>query len=146
MNKAFKHNELCSGIFWVITDSRGLDNYRLLTFTLPCDECGNLTGTHELQPNSKNGKTYNHKLTWEAVIKNDSVHKPYNRNLYDCYPRGRVEVANRRATIFLNPHINIPGIVEEIAREFGLNGTDIANVRVVSDGSTHYRCFIDKEE
>jgi len=137
--------ELCSGIFWVITDSRNSDNYLLLTFRLPCDEYGNLTDTPELPPNSRKGKTYNHKLTWEAVVRNDSTHNPYNKKAYDYYPRGRIDISNNKAIIYINPHLNRDDIINDIKRRFGLNKHTISKVRVFCDNSVHYQCWIDRE-
>jgi hypothetical protein len=55
-----------------------------------------------------------------------------------------VEIANNRATIYLNPYINRAEIVEEIKTRCGLDGSSIGEVRVVADGSGHYRCWMDK--
>jgi len=118
-------------------------DHQLLMFGIPCDGRGNITGTPEIQPNSKSGKTYNHKITWETEIMNKHVHEPYNQNPYNYYPRGRVEISNRRAVIFLNPHINQPGIVDEIKLKFGLGSHEISKIRIVEDGSVSYKCFLD---
>jgi hypothetical protein len=145
IREAAETKELCSGIFWIITESRALNSYKLLMFDIPCDINGNLRGTHKIPLNAKSGNTYNHKLLWEDVIKNNPGHRPYNKKDYDHYPRGRVEISNSRATIYLNPHIEKPGIINDIKRGFGLNEHTIPEIRIVVDGSVHYRCFIDKE-
>ena len=137
--------ELCSGIFWIITESRALDSYKLLMFDIPCDINGNHRGTHKIPLNAKSGNTYNNKRLWEDEIKNNPGHKSYNKKDFDHYPRGRVEISNSRATIYLNPHIEKPSIIDDIKRRFGLNEHTIPEIRVVVDGSAHYRCFIDKE-
>jgi hypothetical protein len=141
-----EQKELCSGIFWVISDDYNLDVYKLLIFEIPCDASGNNLGIHNVELNSKSGSTYNHKKIWESEIKNNSAHKPYNKKDYDHYPRGRVEIANNRATIYLNPNINTDTIVDDIKRSFGLSESNIADIRVISDNSTHYQCWTDRED
>jgi hypothetical protein len=136
--------ELCSGIFWIISDDSDLNDYKLLMFEIPCDMYGNNFGKHKIELNAKSGGTYNHKRLWASEIKNNSLHKPYNRKDFDHYPRGRVEIANNKATIYLNPNINKPSIIREIKQRFGLIPHNIANVRVVVDNSAHYQCFIDR--
>ena len=141
--------ELSSGIFWIITESaESLDNndFKLLMFDIPCDVYGNHAGTHKIPLNAKSGGTYNHKILWDSEIKNNSAHRPYNKRSYDYYPRGRIEIANNRATIYLNPHINRSPILDNIKLNFGLGKHNIPEVRVVVDGSVHYKCFIDWEK
>ena len=137
--------ELCSGIFWVITESVSINDYKLLMFDIPCDTYGNPTGSHKIQLNAKSGSTYNHRLLWKSEIKNNSTHRPYNTRSYDYYPRGRVSIGSNKATIYLNPHINKQEIVDEIKLQFGLSNHNISEIRVVVDGSAHYKCFIDCE-
>ena len=91
---------MCSGIFWVISDYSDLSDYRLLVFDIPCGTDGNAHGKHKIALNAKSGLTYNHKKLWAEEIKNDSAHKPYNKKDFDYYPRGRVDIANNRATIY----------------------------------------------
>lgn len=135
--------ELSSGIFWVITDDRDFDDYKLLFFDIPSDPYGNHHGTHKIALNAKSGGTYNHKKLWESEIKNNSAHKPYNKKDYNYYPRGRVEISNNKATIYINPNINVLKITNEIKRVFGLNPRNIADIRIVNDGGSHYKCWMD---
>jgi hypothetical protein len=137
--------ELSSGIFWVITDDRKINSYKFLYFNIPCDVDGSPTGTHEIAINSKNGTTYNHKNTWEDEVKNNSKHRPYNKKDYDYYPRGRIQITNKRADIYINPNINRPKIIDDIKKEFGLSSYNIQNIRVMADNSNHYQCWIDRE-
>ena len=137
--------KLCSGVFWVISDNNDLLDHKLLPFEIPCDSNGNPVGSNIIELNSKSGRTYNHKKLWENEVKGNSAHKPYNRKTYDYYPRGRVEVSNNRATIYLNPYINQPEFIAEIKQKFGLNEHDISEVRVINDNSVHYQCFLDRE-
>jgi hypothetical protein len=136
-------NQLCSGIFWVLSDSYDLSGYEFLPFKIPCDRDGKPDNTHTIELNSKSGTTYNHKKLWEDEVKNNSKYRPYNRKDYDYYPRGRVEVSNNKATIFLNPHINNHDFINLIKENFGLLSSNISEVKIVSDGSEHYQCFLD---
>jgi len=138
-----EEKELCSGIFWVITDDSEARDYKLLIFEIPCDAYGNHRGTHRIPLNSKNEKTYNHKRLWEDEIKNNSSHRPYNKKAFDYYPRGRVEIANNRAIIYLNPNINRVDIVSQIKLKFGISTHNIPDIRVIADNSIHYQCWMD---
>jgi hypothetical protein len=82
---------LCSGVFWIISDSPDLEYYKLLSFTIPCDRNGRPLGTHAIELNAKSVGTYNHKKLWDSEVKNNPAHKPYNKRAYNYYPRGRVE-------------------------------------------------------
>jgi len=135
--------QLCSGIFWIISDSFDLSDYKLLMFDIPCDHNGNPNNTHSVKLNSKSGKTYNHKKLWENEVKNNNNHRPYNRKHYNFYPRGRIEISHNKATIYLNPHINKSNFIDEIKKEFGLSAYNISEVRVIVDGTDHYHCFLD---
>jgi len=47
MHKNESHR-LCSGVFWVITDSGDINDYMLLVFEIPCDPYGNIIGTKKV--------------------------------------------------------------------------------------------------
>jgi len=136
--------QLCSGIFWVISDYVDLSDHKLLMFEIPCDVNGIPDNpNYRLELNAKSGTTYNHKNTWENEIKNNSEHRPYNKKSYDYYPRGRIQISNNRAVIYLNPHINQQKFIDEIKQKFGLFTYNIPEVEVKTDGSAHYQCFLD---
>lgn len=134
---------LSSGIFWIFADDPNLTNYEFIIFNIPCDPDGTPNNTHSIELNSKKGNSYNHKLIWNNVVKNDNSYKPYNKKDFDYYPRGRVEISRNKATIFLNPNINKPEIIDRIKTEFGLTDHNICEVRIVVDGSEHYRCYLE---
>ena len=136
-------NILYFGIFWAISDNENLDDYKLLCFSVPCDVYGNAIETPDIPLNSKSGNSYNHKAMWESNVKNNRLHKPYNQNDYNYYPRGRVEISNNKAVIYLNPHINQEHILSDIKAAFGLSENNIQKVRIIADNSAHYRCFIE---
>ncbi len=53
--------------------------------------------------------------------------------------------ANNRVVIFLNPRLAVEKIVEHIKKTYGLNEKNgIASVKIVSDGSFHYKCYLDR--
>jgi len=44
----------------------------------------------------------------------------------------------------LNPHINKPNFIDMIKKNFGLSPYNISEVRIIADGSEHYKCFLDR--
>jgi len=135
--------KLCSGVFWVLSDNHDLSDYKFLMFDIPCDTNGQPDNTHSIDLNSKNGKSYNHKKLWDEEVKNNSKYRPYSKRDYNYYPRGRVEISKNKATIFLNPNINAPNFIDEVKQNFGLFSCNIPEVKVIADGSAHYKCFLD---
>ena len=144
LSEEVEAKQLCSGIFWILSDCYDLSDYELLTFNIPCDPDGNPNNTHSIVLNSKSGNTYNHKKLWESEVKNNRKYRPYNKKSYDYYPRGRIEISNNRAVIYLNPHINKPDFIDIIKQNFGLFPCNISEVRIIADGSDHYQCFLDR--
>lgn len=130
--------QLYKGVFWIF-DLDNLDNNRNYCFTIPSDIYGNpISDTDEL--NAKSGRTYNHERLWASLPRNMTLGHDFN-----YFPRGRVEIANQKATVYLNPNINTPEIQDFIKEQFNLytkNG--IKNVVFHSDGSEHYKCYLDE--
>ena len=85
---------------------------------------------------SQDGMTYNHKETWKTLPKEITRGRPF-----DYYPRGRVEIANGKATIWMNG--NILELADEIKKIYGLS--QLSSVRVKEDGSSHYKCHLDDD-
>ena len=118
------------GIFW-IADSENLQNNLPYIFRLPAEGGITADGVYP-PPNAKRGNGYNHALTWQYLPQTLRGGKPYN-----YYPRGRVKPDGRGgAKIFLNPCIATEQIIEFIIAQFCLDGLKI---RVIADGSAHYR-------
>ena len=109
------------GIFWVL-DSE------LLAFVAGAD--------NEIPFNAKSGDTYNHKLTWDNLPKKITGGFSYN-----YYPRGRVEIRQNKAIIFLNPNIVDDAVISQVKKKFEL--TD-AETEIKVDGSKHYESHIDR--
>ena len=121
---------LFKGIFWITYNMQ--EKY---VFRIPCDTAGNIIGRTEYPLNSKDGTNYNHKLLWSVLPKTLTGGRPF-----DYFPRGRVEIRNAKAIVYLNPDINTENIQNFIIEEFGLSVTNgIKSVRFVSDGSNHYK-------
>lgn len=119
---------LYKGVFWIADGRRHV-------FRIPCDINGNVIGATEYPLNSKDESNYNHKKLWEILPKDLTSNKPF-----DYYPRGRVEIRNAKATVYLNPDINNQEVQSFIVNQFGLTEKNlIKSVRFVSDGSNHYK-------
>lgn len=128
--------DLSKGIFWV-KDCDDIDN-SFIYFDVPCDVTGNPTAIDAL--NAKSGKTYNHELTWKTLNRNITDNKPFN-----YFPRGRVEIAHGKATIYCNPLIATEQLVDVCKNKFNLNTFNgIKSIRLVADGSEHYKCYLDE--
>ena len=110
---------LCFGIFWIITDSSDLEDYKLIRYSVISDVYGKAIETPSIPLNSKNGTSYNHKAIWNNHVKSDTSHKPYNRKSYNHYPRGRVEIANNKAIVYLNPVLCQPNLLDKSSWRLG---------------------------
>lgn len=135
-------NPLSCGIFWVICadDADGypaLDTFELLTFTVPCDQQGNILDP-SVPLNAKSGTTYNHKLTWNQLAPQIT-----QGHSYQYHPRGRVEIRRGKALVFINPVLHTPAVLTEICHAFGLDNALLQKIAVKNDGSTHYHCRFD---
>ena len=119
------------GIFWMVGDE-------LVYERIPCDENGVPLEPLAVDAVSKSGSTYNHERYWGRLPGNITGGKDYK-----YYPRGRVEIANGRAKIYLNPEILNEDVEREIIEAFKLSGMPI---KLIADGSSHYESYLDKEE
>ena len=123
---------LYKGIFWIV-DRKQLENNAPYFLKIATDRHGFvLSSDHELT--SKKGDNYNHRLSWASL-----PHQLTDGKAYNYYPRGRVEIRNDEARIFINPLLNEDGIINYIREQFNLNGETIGKVRVLIDRSSHYR-------
>ena len=111
------------GIFWLVED-----NY--VCVSVECDEDG--TPLEPAEFSSKSGENFNHRLEWERIPREIKYGKAYN-----YYSRGRVEVKNGKATLWIAPVFNDPLTIERIKLMFGLIG-DHVTVEVKVDSSPHY--------
>lgn len=128
--------DLYKGIFW-ITDLEDVSKNELY-FQIPCDSNGQIT-SDEVIPNAKSGTTYNHEKVWKLLPNKITKGKPFN-----YYPRGRVEIANQKAIIYLSPHIATEEVKDWLIDKFNLNSLNgIKSVRMIVDGSDHYKSYLD---
>ena len=119
------------GLFWCVNyDS---DKPTLIIKAIDCDISGKAI-TNNVQYTSKSGRNFNHKIEWNRFSKSITKGKQYN-----YYPRGRVEINNSKISIFLNPDINKDVVIRKIIEEFDL--VMIEDIRIISDGSSHYRYY-----
>ena len=128
--------ELSKGIFWI----KDIDNPEgsIVYFDIPCRSSGEIL-VYDDSINSKNGNTYNHEKTWNSLSRDITDGRDY-----DYYPRGRVDIHNGKADIFISPHLNTEDVMNVIIDKFCLNKYNgINKIRVVVDGSDHYRCHLD---
>ena len=114
---------MCKGIFWLVEDE-------FVCVSVECDANGNATEPAEFS--SKSGENFNHRIEWEKIPREIKRGKAYN-----YYSRGRVEVKNGKATLWIAPEFNDPLTIERIKLMFGLIG-DSVTVEVKVDSSPHY--------
>lgn len=69
-----------------------------------------------------------------------------NNKKFNYYPRGRVQIANGKATIYANPNICTQDVMYFIIDMFNLSGSNgITKIRIIPDGSDHYKCYLDED-
>lgn len=122
------------GIFWC--DSFGRDSPHLIVVSVKCDADGK--SDLPIDFSSKSGQNFNHKAEWQKLSRPVTRGQPFN-----YYPRGRVEIKNRKATIYLNPDLNNAVVLNKIIENFELkNQQDLKSIAVKSDGSSHYHYYL----
>ena len=105
----------------------------LIIVAVPCDENGFTNETAAFS--AKSGENFNHKTEWSKLDKSSTQGKPFN-----YYPRGRVEIRNGRATVFLNPDIHSEPVLRQIFDAFEIAANNgLRSIRIQRDGSRHYR-------
>ena len=125
---------LSRGIFWVLAETKEeITVENILPVHKFCDRDGNSTDSNGFS--SKSGLSYNHKETWAQLPKKITKGKPF-----DYYPRGRVEIRNGKATIWMNG--NVLSLANDIKEFYGLSA--LQEVVVREDGSDHYKCHFDR--
>lgn len=136
----FEDSHLYRGIFW-ITNVNDIESTKLY-FQIPCDSNGDINDPLFIMSptmSSTNSDNYNHERVWSQLSKDDTNGKSFN-----YYPRGRVEIYNGVAKIFHSPRIDQDQLKAWAISKFNLtthNG--IKKIRMIADGSEHYRCYLD---
>lgn len=137
--RLLEDRQLYKGVFWIV-DLENIYNNSNYCFTIPSDEYGNVQ-PDDLYLNAKSGTTYNHEKLWNSLPRKMTQGRAFN-----YYPRGRVEIQNEKATIYLNPNIYTEEIVDFLVDGFNLarrNGIKV--VLVHADGTEHYKCYLDRK-
>ena len=137
LNEVRKEDDLYfEGPFWIISPSMeelNKGNFTILSNQYLVDFYGK-----PVLPLTRYQST--HEYIWNSKYKDSFGIHPYN-----YYPRGRVDISAGKATIYLNPFINTQKVQEFIGREFNLTGDNgIKKVTFKSDGSEHYKCYLNK--
>lgn len=133
--------EILKGIFWFtcLFDEKNECDFsgtELIALTVPHNYDG--YSVRALQFNSKKGTSFTHKDTWYQLVQH---RRDLRRYSWNYFPRGRVEIKNNKAHIFVNPNIiKYDFYKQRIIEEFHLE--DI-RVKVFVDNSTHYNCHAD---
>lgn len=132
--KLIESSQLYKGIFWI----KDVDNPTTdLFFQIPSDVYGN---TDEEGLTAKSGLTHNHEKVWKSLNIKLTDGKAFN-----YYPRGRVEISNCKANIYLNPILCTDRIKELLIKEFNLTSHNgIKKISFKADGSDHYKCYLDE--
>lgn len=135
--KILESRELSKGIFW-IKDPDNIEDTGIF-LDIPCTPDGTAFDGSEL--NAKTGTTYNHERTWLLLDSSVTEGRPYN-----YYPRGRVEISSGKAIIYANPNIANNELVKWCVDKFNLTAANgINKIRIIADGSQHYKCYLDTE-
>ena len=125
------------GIFWCANFDTECPE--LITVSAACDKNGD--SKELVRFSSKSGNNFNHRPEWERLDRSITAGRPFN-----YYPRGRVEIKNGKATVFLNPAINKEFIVYRIMDAFELMTGELNCINIKSDGSSHYRFTCESAE
>ena len=120
------------GIFWVLAESE--EDIRLENLICIKQKHDDVFPEYA-DYSAKNSAAYNHERSWQMFPKKITHRRPYN-----YYPRGRVEVSDGKATVWMNG--SILGLAEDVIDVFGLSVLN--NVKVKEDGTSHYKCHFDK--
>lgn len=111
---------LYKGLFWIKQDERG--RFIPITVMVECDADGNAVN-NRIAPDKD---SFNHEKEWkifEAMPSGEYHDLPYN-----YYPRGRVEINNKKAIVYFNPLLCTEYIKWLITNEFGLWNIDVSFV------------------
>lgn len=122
------------GAFWILGDSvksiLGGD-YRLICHKIRSDHIGNMLDE------IKSKKSLSHKRLWNEKYK--QTVKP--DVLFDYYPRGRVCINNGITFINIINECNTPRIIEDIIKEYRIDGLEIQVMSYDGNADCGHRAF-----
>lgn len=130
---------LYKGIFW-IKDIDDIENSSIC-IKEQCSLDGIFINRHNINENllSKSKDNFNHQKAWSTLSRNITDNKQYN-----YYPRGRVEIRNNKAIIYVNNNVINKDFKEWVIETFELyEDYGIKDVIIKCDGSKHYDCHLD---
>lgn len=128
-------DKLYRGIFWI----KDIESYAAVVIKAECNSNGFFIVVPDFELLAKSGTEFNHQAAWSTLPKRETGNKPYN-----YYPRGRVEIRNGKAVIYVNGNIAYEKLLKWAINEFNLikeNG--IEKVEIKADMSNHYLCHLD---
>jgi hypothetical protein len=130
------------GLFWVVQTEN--EECELYTYSVSCNRNG-IKETDQHAYNSRKGDSFSHEATWPLLV--EKMPQKIRNKPWNYFPRGRVEIANGKATVYYNPVLtDRKEMKESIIREFKLIGL---LVRFVPDYSKHYQskglCVVDSD-
>lgn len=120
LNEVRKEDDLYfKGPFWIVADSikdLRLGKYKIVGEKYLCDFNGNF-----VSDNAPSRSMMTHKKLWRDKYANElnCNDKPYN-----YYPRGRVEVWDGQAYIFVHSSMNFEPLIGNLIHEYGLDKLD----------------------
>ena len=112
--------KLYKGLFWIKQDEQG--RFIPITVKVECDADGNAV-EDRIAPDKD---SLNHEEEWKIFEALPSGE--YRGMKYDHYPRGRVEIKNKKANIYLPSVLCIEYVKRLITNEFGLWNIDVSFV------------------
>lgn len=127
---------LYKGIFWI----KDLDNLSqsMICAMIPCNKNGDIIDSNiDISVLGKSGNNYNHKLYWEKL-----PNKITNNKSFDYYSRGRVEIENLKADIYVTDYLveYKDEVLNIIINKFNLTSANgITQIKMHNDGSNHYK-------
>ena len=130
--------QVYKGIFWYNPTTK-----KLIVKKVACNSYGE--ALEPVEYSSKSGNNFNHKVEWSKLPKSVTCGQPYN-----YYPRGRVEIKNNKAKVYLNPilvyhdsNAKKPWCpISLIEKEFGL-GLKTIRAELIPDNSKHYNYLVE---
>lgn len=131
------------GIFWYTSMdiNEKTDVPTVLTLRVECDIDG--TTLENVKFSSKSGDNFNHKAEWDFF---SLSMKPYKGLPFDYFPRGRVEIKNKKIKIFANPVI----VADENAKAIIIDIFELEEVKKeikwIADNSKHYHYSADQSQ
>ncbi len=128
------NNELYRGIFWI----KEQNPIKAIVIKSECSSMGEFLTAPPKEYLADSKDNYNHKNAWKNLDRKLTEGKKFN-----YYPRGRVEIKNRKATVFVNENVICEEFKKWVKEEFNLIGIPM---RIVADMSNHYLCNMDMEE